>query len=143
MEEIKSGILAGVEISKEKAKTVNELAQKLEELDNGVIDPEEETLAELMGAEKKAKDYVDSVDVVPEGLGEKVAEKGILTGVDVSEETAEELEEVAETLENLVDYEKEVNAGNSKRKDNDINNIGETLAVAMGVEPAAKTLDQR
>ena len=135
---IDRGILSGVKIDEETVETVSELAEKLEELDNGVIDPEEETIATLMGAEAKPKDAVNADDILPEGAGAQVADHGVLTGATVDQEMAEELADVAETIENLTEYEKSVNGGSAAREDTPINDLGETLAVLMGVEPEAK-----
>ena len=135
---VKSGVLSGVEISDENAKVIGEVAHKLEELDNGVIDPEEETIAELMGAAAKPKDLKNPKDIIPANAGSQSAEQGVLTGVNVDAETAEEVAEVAEKIEELTEYEKSVNSREISREDNNINDIGEALAVAMGVEPTAK-----
>ena len=140
---ITRGILSGVKIDEETVETVGELAEKLEELDNGVIDPEEETIAALMGAEAKPKDKVDVNEIIPDGSGSKVAAQGVLTGASVDGEMAEELAEVSETLENLTAYEKSVNDGDIAREDSKINDLGETLAVLMGVEPEAKGPGQK
>lgn len=122
IKDMENSILSGVKITEDKAETVNHLADKLKELDNGVLDPEEAALGDMMGAGTSVKDEIASGKGVDIGIGSQVADQGLLTGVDISEEQAEVIEEVSEVVE-------EIEHADSKTAE-----MADTLAVAMGVE---------
>ena len=121
MEEIKSGVLSGVNISKETAEVVENVADKMKALKNGKLNPEEVALGDIMGAGSSVAEEVAEGKNVEIGDGSQVAEQGVLTGATVSEEKAEILENVAETIE-------AVEEGKAAGE------IENTLAKVMGVE---------
>lgn len=129
MEEIKKGILAGVHISEEKEETVGKLADKLKKLDNGVLDLEEAALGDMMGASATVREeYLEGKAVDP-GDGTKVADQGLLTGVNISQDQADTIGAVTKKIEDIKEYEKSHNAS-----DKDISSMGDALASAMGVD---------
>ena len=129
MEEIKKGVLAGVQISDEKAETVGKLADKLKKLDNGVLDLEEAALGDMMGASATVREeYLEGKAVDP-GKGTQIAEHGLLTGVNISEEQTEAIGEVSKTIGEIEEYEQHHGAG-----DKGISAMGDALASAMGVD---------
>lgn len=129
MEEIKKGILAGVNIPDEKAETVGKLAEKLRKLDNGVLDLEEAALGDMMGASATVREEEFEGKAVDPGKGTRIAEKGVLTGVDISDSQAETLGEVSKTIDSIGEYER-----NPEAAGKDISGLGDALASAMGVD---------
>ena len=128
MDEIKSGILAGVKVDEEKAEVLASVAEKIKEMDNGKVDAEELTLGDMMGAGSKVSEEKGEEMIVPEGT--PVAAHGVLTGAEIPEGGAKVLGEVAKTLEEVEAFE-----ADGTKKSAGIEEISDTLAVAMGVKP--------
>lgn len=131
MEEIKSGILSGVQIEEEKAKVIAEVADKIKEMDHPGIDPAKKVLGDLMGAGSSVEEEIKEGASVSKGDGSQIADHGVLTGMEISEENAKILSEVTETIEEVEQFE----ADGTKKSDG-IDVISETLAETMGVKPA-------
>lgn len=128
MEDIKRGILAGMKIDEEKAEVLSKVADKIRELDNGVLDPEEAALGDMMGAGSSvAEEIQQGIHAV--GDGSQVAEHGLLTGVQISEDNAEVIGKVADTIEAVEAFEADATKGGEG-----IDEISDTLAVTMGVK---------
>jgi len=129
MQEVKSGILAGVKIEEEKAEIMAKVADKIRELDNGVLDPEEAVLGDIMGAGSTVDEEIERGAVVVGGDGSQVADHGLLTGVEISDSNAEVLNKVADSIKEIEAFEAD---GTKKRSD--IDELSDTLAVTMGVK---------
>ena len=129
MGDVKSGILSGVKISEDNAEVMAKVADKIRELDNGVLDPEEVALGDIMGASASVEEEIKQGASALHGDGTQVADHGVLTGVEISEDKAEILEKVTETIEDVEAFE----AGAAK--DEAIGKVSDTLAAAMGVKP--------